>query len=82
MAGDLTAIVAAVNNGIIAEPFGISDIKRFAALKGWKIPDTYINVALANAANPNHSITYKKYYLSLGDGLYKIKPEFKSSEWQ
>ena len=39
-------IVAAVNKGIIDEPFGISDIKRFAGLKGWIIPDTFIKVAL------------------------------------
>jgi len=37
-------IVAAVNKGIIVEPFGISAIKQFAVLKGWTIPDTHINV--------------------------------------
>jgi hypothetical protein len=49
-------IVSAVNIGIIDEPFGITEIKKFATSKGWNIPDTYINVTLANAANPSHSI--------------------------
>ena len=75
-------IVAAVNIGTIGEPFGIAEIKKFAFSKGWIIPDTYINVTLANGANPNHSITYRKYYTSLGNGLYRVKPEFRGTEWE
>ena len=75
-------IVSAVNKGMISEPFGIPEIKNFAFSKGWKIPDNYINVTLANAANPNHSITYKKYFSPLGDGEYKVRLDFKGSEWE
>jgi len=40
------------------------------------VPVTYLNVTLANASSENHSHTYKKYLISLGDGKYKVRPEY------
>ena len=76
-------IVAAVNAGLINEPFSTNDVRRLIALKGWhpKPTDNYINVTLAIATSKNHSITYKKYFISVGQGSYKVKEEFKGQEW-
>ena len=70
-------IVSAVNQGIIQEPFSVAQVKLFAKSKGWEVPDTYLNVCLANAASDSHSTTYKKYFFSLGSGKYEIKQEYK-----
>ncbi len=70
-------IVSAVNEGIIREPFSVADVKAFTQSRGWDVPDTYLNVCLANAASDQHSATYKKYFLSLGNGKYEVKQEYK-----
>ncbi len=75
-------IVSAVNKGMILEPFGTSEIKRFTESKGWIVPETYINVTLANASSPEHSVTYKKYFVRTGDGIYKVRPEYRGSDWR
>jgi hypothetical protein len=76
-------IVAAVNMGIIAEPFSIKDIRKMIKLSNWKPEpsENHINVTLSNGANEQHSITYKKYFICVGDGQYKVKPLFKGKEW-
>lgn len=61
-----------LKTGQIKEPFNVNDVRLFTENKGWDITDTYINVCLANAAAENHSLTYKKYFESIGDGKYKI----------
>ena len=61
-------IVGSASKVMITEPLGIPEIINFTLSKGWKIPDKYINVTLANAVNLNHSLTYKKYFSSFGDG--------------
>ena len=68
-------IVAAVNKGSISEPFSIKDVKRLINQKGWNPGPTknHINVTLANAASEDHSVTYKKYFISTGKGLYRLK---------
>ena len=48
-------IVIGVNRGWVPEPFNISSVKRLVAEKGWAVPETYINVALANGASTEHS---------------------------
>ncbi|CCQ93867.1 conserved hypothetical protein [[Clostridium] ultunense Esp] len=65
-------IYLAVKSGEIVEPFGILEVKEFVNRKGWSVPDSYINVCLANAASKNHSPTYKKYFESIGEGKYII----------
>ena len=70
-------LVNAVNQGIIQEPFSIAQVKSFTKAKGWEVPDTYLNVCLANAASDHHSVTYKKYFIALGNGKYRIKEEYK-----
>ena len=70
-------IVSAVNQGIIQEPFSVEQVKSFTKSRGWEVPDTYLNVCLANAASNQHSATYTKYFLALGNGKYKVKQEYK-----
>lgn len=65
-------IYLSVKSGEITEPFGISEVKELVNIKGWNVPDSYINVCLANAASENHSPTYRKYFESVGDGKYII----------
>jgi hypothetical protein len=75
-------IVGAVNKGIIFEPFRTSDIRQFTASKGWSVPETYINVTLANASSDEHSETYKKFFIRIDDGIYKVKPNYRGSHWE
>ncbi len=65
-------IVAAINNKIINEPFDVNSVSHLVSLKGWDVPDSYVDVALANASSEAHSSTYKKYFVSLGNGKYKL----------
>ena len=76
-------LVAAVNTGKIKEPFSIVDVKKLISLKNWKPSPTksYINVALANASSQDHSFTYKKYFISLGNGKYKLCDTYRGQEW-
>lgn len=75
-------IVAAVNAGLITEPFSTKDVKRLIKIKRWQPEPTenYINVTLANGASDKHSTTFKKYFLSVGDGQYKIKTQYKGND--
>ena len=75
-------IVAAVNAGLIPEPFSTKDIRKLIKVKKWQPEPTenYINVALANGASNNHSITYKKYFISVGDGQYKLRSQYKGND--
>jgi hypothetical protein len=76
-------IVAAVNVGLIDEPFSTREIRKLITLKKW-VPeptDNYINVALANGSSDKHSPTYKKYFFSVGNGQYKVKAKYKGGEW-
>jgi len=76
-------LVGAVNAGRIKEPFSIADVKKLVALKKWTPPPTksYINVALSNASSHDHSFTYKKYFISLGNGKYKLCDRYRGQEW-
>lgn len=40
--------------------------------RGWDVPNTYINACLSNASSDSHSMTFKKYFKSLGNGFYEI----------
>jgi hypothetical protein len=74
-------VVAAVNTGFLSEPFSTKDVRKVIRHEGWRPEPSqkYVNVALANGASNEHSITYGKYFLSLGDGRYKLRPEYKGS---
>jgi hypothetical protein len=76
-------IVAAVNMSLISEPFSTKDIRELIKIKNWKPEpsENHINVTLANGASDKHSITYKKYFLSVGNGQYKVKSQYKGSDW-
>lgn len=76
-------IVAAVNEGIIPEPFSTKEIRGLIERKKWKPEPTekHINVTLANATSEEHSLSYKKYFLNVGEGLYQVKPQYKGKEW-
>jgi len=75
-------IVAAVNKGIISEPFSTKDIRKLIKLINWnpEPSENHINVTLSNGASEQHSITYKKYFISIGDGQYTVKPQYKGKE--
>ena len=66
-------IALAVQDGLIKQPFSVEDVRKFVKSKNWIIPKTYINVCLANGASKYHSPTYKKYFESLGEGLYMVQ---------
>lgn len=70
-------IVYAVNTGIIKEPFSVSDIKKFIKDRNWDVPQSYLNACLANGSSKSHSLTYKKYFESLGEGEYKLAPKYR-----
>jgi hypothetical protein len=76
-------LVAAVNTGLVSEPFSVKDVRKLIKTKGWlpDPPEEYVTVALANGASDRHSATYKKYFFSIGDGLYRLRPEYKGSKW-
>lgn len=77
-------LVAAVNSGIVSEPFTVSDVRKVIREKAWKPepPEEYVVVALSNGASEEHSHTYKKYFRALGDGQYMLRPEFKGKRWK
>ena len=75
-------IVAEVNKGNISEPFSIVDVRTLIARKKWKtVTENYINCCLANGSSESHSGTYKKYFVSLGDGKYRVRDDFKGVSW-
>ncbi len=76
-------LVSAVNRGKISEPFTVKDVRKLIRRRGW-VPgptDNHINVTLANAASQDHSLTYKKYFVSLRNGKYKLKNQYRGEEW-
>ncbi|MBE7414134.1 MAG: hypothetical protein HS130_02415 [Deltaproteobacteria bacterium] len=73
-------IVGAVNRGDLKEPFNVALVRAFAKSKNWEVPENYLLVCLANASNESHSLNFKKYFESIGDGLYRIREEYKGSE--
>ena len=77
-------VVAAVNRGSITEPFTVREVRRLIEENSWEPvpPEVYIVVALANGASENHSPTYKKYFLSVGDRLYRLRTEYKGTAWE
>jgi hypothetical protein len=76
-------IVAAVNAGSISEPFSVEDVIKLIKIKNWKPgpTDNHVNVTLANGASDTHSPTYKKYFLCVGYGQYKLRTQYRSSDW-
>ena len=75
-------IVGGLNRGLVSEPFNISSAKKFASERGWDVPETYINVALANGSSSEHSGTYKKYFRSMGEGRYTVLEEYRGNDWK
>jgi hypothetical protein len=75
-------IVAAVNAGLIKEPFSTKDIRNLIKIKNWKPEpsENHINVTLANATSAKHSYSYKKYFLAFGGGQYRVKPQYKGKD--
>jgi hypothetical protein len=73
-------LVEAVKMGSVSEPFSVKDLRSLIEEKGWQVPEEYVTVALANGASDQHSRTYKKYFFSIGDGSYRLRPECKESK--
>ena len=71
-AGFSIEFARAVKQGMIQEPFGLEDVRRFAEMKGWNPSENYLNVVLPNGSSDRHSPTYKKYFSSLGNGMYVL----------
>jgi len=77
-------VVGAVNKGSILEPFTTREVRGLIKEKGWRPepPEAYIVVSLGNGASENHSFTYKKYFVSVGEGLYRLCAKYKGMEWE
>ena len=65
----------AVKQGMIQRPFSTENVKRFAEMKGWEPSQKYLNVVLPNGSSLTHSLTYKKYFKRVGEGLYELSDE-------
>jgi len=62
----------AVLKGEINEPFNTADVKLYAASRGWNPSKKYIAVVFPNGSAVSHSPTYRKLFVSIGDGWYKL----------
>lgn len=71
--------VRAAKAGRIHEPFSTEDVAKFAEENGWNPSPRYIDVMLANGSSLTHSLTYKKYFLSIGNGQYVLSELAKTS---
>lgn len=75
-------IVAAVNLGLIHEPFTVEDERRLIAMNGWPVPDTMIYPILEGGASDSHSPTHKKYFVRVSPGQFRLRDEYRSSKWR
>ena len=73
--------MGAANQGIIEEPFSVVQIRELIAQRNWEITDGYLTVCLANGSSLTHSSNYKKYFVSLENGQYKVSEQFKGALW-
>ena len=72
-------IYEAAKQGIINQPFNVSECRQYAQSRGWFPKEKYMRVVLANSeANRDHSETYKNYFIRVDEGLYKMNPEYTS----
>jgi hypothetical protein len=76
-------VVAAINQGFIDEPFSVREVRWLIRERGWDPPptDKYIVSALANGASDDYSLTYGKYFCSVGNGFYSLRPEYQGTAW-
>lgn len=69
-------IYEAARQGIIRQPFTVSQCRRYVESKGWYPPETYMRVVLANSeVRRKHSETYRNYFIRVAEGLYRINPK-------
>jgi hypothetical protein len=71
--GLINDFIDCIKSGEIHEPFNANDLRRFVERNGWNYSDNFINVALPNHTADNHSMSYKKVFVALGDGQYKLR---------
>lgn len=74
-------IVGAVNRGELPEPLTTAAVLEFALRHGWAVRETHLRVTLANAASSDHSPTYRKYFEAVSRGRYRVRQEFRGTEW-
>ncbi len=72
-------IFEAVIKGEIPNQFTREDIREFINFKSWDVAENTISVSLSNGAALEHSPSYKKYFVALGNGKYKINSEIEST---
>mgnify|MGYP003301730696 FL=1 len=70
-------LVEAFKSGEITEPITRKTLDELCEIRGFKCPESYLNVFLANSSSTTHSHTYKKYVESIGDGNYIIAKEYR-----
>jgi hypothetical protein len=75
-------IVAAVNTGELLEPLSTASVLDLVNRRGWKVSPNMINVTLGNAASETHSLTFKKYFESIGRGQYRVRDEYRGLNWR
>ena len=71
--GLINDFIEAIRSGNIKEPFTTFDLKHFVVQNNWEYSDNYLNVALGNHSSEIHSMRYRKVFISLGNGTYKIR---------
>lgn len=76
-------VVAAVNTGTMPDQFSVSDVRSMVSRKKWcpEPTENYINCCLGNGSSDTYSLTYKKYFRSVGDGMYIVRDEYKGVQW-
>lgn len=64
--------VEAIKKGQITQPFTREDVARYAESRGWDVPSKTLSVCLSNASSTKHSLNYRKYFESIGNGKYRL----------
>lgn len=68
-------IFEAAKAGFLSQPFDVKACRDYTRTRGWDIPETFMRVFLPNSAVcSTHSPTYRKYFIRVNKGQYKINP--------
>jgi hypothetical protein len=70
-------VYEAVRKKELEEPITSEDVKKFVLKKGWYPSEKFLNVLLPNSSSDKHSLTYKKYFKSIGNSKYILNKDLK-----
>lgn len=72
-------VVDAIKKGKLTQPINKKKIVQYMNQNGWYPNGNFMNVFLANHSNPNHSKSYEKIFISMGNGEYTLKEIIKTN---